>query len=410
MSDPRNVILVTVDSLRADRCGVGGGDGSLMPTLARLAEDGLTFENAIAPAAATNGSAYSFLTGEYPIERPAAPSSREALREHMLSRDTLADRLSRRGYATAAFTANPWTSRYFDFDVGFDRFEDFMDEDATESFISQGTPDNKATFLLVQALNWWQGQDMFMSWEAFYDDILDWLVDAPEPYFLWVFLVDPHMPYLPPAEYRSQSLARTYAANAWLYSGRDITPGSWVHDALVTAYDDTVRYTDAFVDRLARDVGDDPLLMIHADHGEAFGERGRYGHGYELEEPIAHVPLVVANGPTGRVETPFSLFDLPELVLGLATDPEFDPERAFDAPFARGRTGHPQRVLRGRDWKYATSPVEERLVRLDEDRTPIENEELLELCRAVTDQWAAGDEERGRITAAATEVAEELPV
>ncbi|MFC6835214.1 sulfatase [Halomarina ordinaria] len=404
MSDARNLVLVTIDSLRADRCGLRGDDGTTMPALARLAREGLTFERAVAPAAATNGSAYSFLTGSYPLDRSSADSRVDSLRAHVRARETLAQRLSRRGYTTAAFTANPWTSRYFDFDEGFDHFEDFMSDDASESFIRDGAPRNAVAAVLVQALNWWQGQDMFMAWEAFYDDIREWLANAPEPYFLWLFLVDPHMPYLPPKAYRSQSLARTYAANAWLYAGRDIDPDSRVHDALVTAYDDTVRYTDAFLDRLAGDVDDD-LLVVHADHGEAFGEQGRYGHGYGLPESIAHVPLVVANGPTGRVEAPFSLFDMPDLLTRLATDPDADPASEHDAPYARARTNHPQRVLRGRDWKYVRSPVEERLVSPDDDRTPIDSPELLDLCRALVDDWAADDAERRRLTDAAESVA-----
>jgi arylsulfatase len=93
---------------------------------------------------------------------------------------------------------------------------------------------------------------------------------------------------------------------------------------IVDTYDDTIRYSDAFVRRLRddlRDRGIDPVFVVHADHGEAFGEHGTYGHlAYPYEE-VTHVPLVVhGTEETGRVERPFSLLDLPDLLVAVADD------------------------------------------------------------------------------------------
>ncbi|AUV82739.1 hypothetical protein C2R22_14710 [Salinigranum rubrum] len=199
MDDRRNIVLVTADSLRADHCGHLDGE-NLTPNLDRLAADGVAFETAMANAGATRASMSSFLTGRYPHARPTASSVRDLVGQHFAAEDTLPERLSRRGYETAVFTANPWTSRYFLDEDLFDHFVDFIDGDGDTPSETSGdvgtTVERGGT--LNRMVNWWQGQDMFMTWEAMSDRIETWLADASEPYFCWVFVVDPHMPYLPP--------------------------------------------------------------------------------------------------------------------------------------------------------------------------------------------------------------------
>jgi arylsulfatase len=126
MSDGRpNIVLVTIDSLRADYCGYIDDDSTATPTLDRLAEEGLAFETAIAPGPSTPESMPAVFTGEYPIDgdENTLAAWRDRIRRHMRTRDPLASRLSRAGYETAAFTPNPFTSRHFAFDQGFDRFQ-----------------------------------------------------------------------------------------------------------------------------------------------------------------------------------------------------------------------------------------------------------------------------------------------
>ena len=408
MTEQRDVVLVTVDSLRADHCGFMGYEADVTPTLDEVAEEGLVFEQAIAPAGTTSGSVPAFLTGEHPVDREwfaTDTDKRTWIREHLAARETLPERLARRGYETAAFTANPWTSRYFGFDRAFDHFEDFMDEDVASGFVESGLKRRSKGFsLLSQMLNWWQGQDMFMAWEAFYDDVVAWLEEADSPYFLWIFLVDVHMPYLPGAGYRSQSRLLTYPANAGLFAGRSPAPGSRLHDVLVRAYDDTIRYTDAFVERLLEDLGESsPLTVVHADHGEEFGEHGTYGHGVHMHEADVHVPLVVANGPTGRIEAPFSLLELPELVTALAADEPYDH---LTGPYATCRNYDPELAVRGRDWKYVWRPDGEALYDVaDGTERPLRDEALADVGRAIVRGWRADDREKCRVKEAAADVA-----
>ncbi|MFC6768112.1 sulfatase [Natrinema soli] len=405
MGDQRNVILLTVDSLRLDYCGYADDSSGSMPTLERLADEGLAFENAIATGPATHESATTFMTGSHAVERPGSTEITKAqmrthIRSHLRSRRTLPERLSAAGYETAGFTANPWTSSHFGFDAGFDRFEDFMDEDLSQGLIEGGKPENSIRYALVQALNWWQGQDMFMSWETYYDEMTSWLESADEPYFMWSFLVDPHLPYIPGDEYRSRSRVMTYLANMWMYAGRPDWFDERFRAALLDAYEDTVRHTDAFLSQLLADLDEmdeDPLIVIHADHGELFGEHGRYGHGGYPHEELARVPLVVANGPTDTVTQPFSLRRLPELVSTLAAGGDYE---SLTDPWVVTRNRNPTTCVRGENWKYArTHTGEERLRALPEEE-PLENEELRAIGRRLVDDWEEAKSERERIVGA----------
>jgi arylsulfatase len=425
MSDPRNVVMVTVDSLRADYCGYLNPASELTPSIDELASEGLVFENALSHGTATRGATSSFLTGDYPFERPTASSVTENIRQHLGANDTLPERLSRMGYTTAAFTANPWTSRHFFEEDMFDHFEDFLDEDSSSDHLVESKEGNNTLLdVVVRGVNWWQGQNMFMSWESFYDDVVEWQADAEEPYFLWVFLVDVHMPFLPPKEYQTTSRLLTYPANAWLFAQADTPLDGIFSSALETAYADCVRYTDEFVRRFVSDLAGDPLVFFHADHGEVVNDEGTFKHGAPDEE-IVHVPLLVLNGPERRVEEVFSLRDLPELVVRLATDGDVGD---VTRPYVTARTYGPKRVVRGNGWRYTKTPTEERVEEIagpsttgrvlfrtadDGDDVPEASEavsELLAFCRSVVGHWAEADDERRRIVEAASGVASEEPV
>lgn len=350
MGAPRSVILITVDSLRADRCGFLGFERDITPAIDRLASDGLVFENAIAPAGSTRGSATACLSGSYPFDRPGVETRGESIRRHLRARETLPERFRRKGYDTAAFTANPWTSRYFGFDAHFDAFEDFMDDTLSNRYRTD-RPSGSATGAATRLVDWWRGQEMFMSWRSYYDDIIEWLDGATQPYFLWIFLVDVHMPYLPPSDFRRGSRLSTYAANTWLFAGASAPPRRIFRDHLLRAYEDTVRYTDRFVSRLVGDVRGDPIVCVHADHGELFGEAGRYGHGY-LHEAVIHVPLVIGNVAPERVCRPVSLRRLPDLLTGLSAGRRPPVER----PYAIAQNNAGMRVVRGINWRYERLP------------------------------------------------------
>ncbi|RXK46949.1 sulfatase [Halorientalis pallida] len=332
MSEHRpNIVLVTIDSLRADHCGFVGYEKDTTPTMDRMAESGTVFENAIAPGPATPESMPAIFTGQYPVDRETDADSeltarRERIRHHMEARDTLPEKLSRLGYETGAFTPNPFTSRHFGFDQGFDHFEDFMDEanrGALYQKVFQGFLEDSGLSSMARVfMNMWQREEVFKPWESYYDDAIEWIRDAEEPYFLWVFLMDAHNPYMSSDEYRSQSRLSEFHANFEFWRQSHETPFSdSMHEKLVTAYDDSIRYSDAFLERLRRDLAeDDPAIVIHGDHGEAFGEHGSYGHEPYLYPENVHVPLVVDGVEDTEISEPFSLRNLPGLLGSIAED------------------------------------------------------------------------------------------
>jgi arylsulfatase A-like enzyme len=250
-------------------------------------------------------------------------------------------------------------------------------------------------------LNWLQREEVFKPWEAFYDEVQGWVQDTERPYFLWVLLMDTHDPYLVPDEYRTQSRRATYHANWQLWrQGHEPPFSEKTHDRLVRAYDDTIRYSDAFLERLLGDLPDDPLVAVHGDHGEAFGEHGTYGHQQRLYEENIHVPLVVHGGPSKTVEQPFSLAETPRLLLELASE----GESLVGAEPARARTlGGNRTAIRGQDWKYLQGPEGMEVYDLESDpgeKETLGESELREAGRALTDRWVADDIERHSVTRA----------
>jgi len=434
----RSIVLVTLDALRADHCGYIGYDRPTTPTIDRLASDGLAFETAVAPGTNTPSSMTGTFTGQHASQDVAfAPAA--DWRRDLRRRSTLAQRLSRRGYATGAVHPQVHASRHFGFDSGFDHFEDFLPERGERSvqnaLLRRMFAGSELFSTLRNVRNVLARDEALKPWEAYYDDVLGWATDQEEPFFLWTLLPDTHFPYLPPAEYRRwSSRSAMYRANYDCYrhiGDTDVDLDGPARRRIVDTYDDTVRYSDAFVRRLRddlRDRGIDPVFVVHADHGEAFGEHGTYGHlAYPYEE-VTHVPLVVHGlEETGRIERPFSLLDLPDLLVAVAEGrplaevygPARNPSDAgTDGTTENGTTGggRPWAITQVRDdgrrvtairlpgWKYVDRGGREgdRLFELASDpgeRTDVSGEhpELLAVCRRLRDAQATENAERDAV-------------
>lgn len=271
-----NVVLVTIDTLRADHVGVYGASDAT-PALDALAREGVRFENAISPVPLTRPAHASLLTGLYPNQhgiRDNLPAGLEP------STPTLATRLGAAGYQTAAFVGSFLLGRGSGFENGFDVFRDGS---------ASGAGDRVGARSERRA-------------EEVASEVLEYISSARPPFFLWIHFYDPHAPYDPPGALRG-------------YAGE-------------------IEYVDSQVGRIvaalrARGLLDSTLVVATADHGEGLGDHGEDEHGVLVYEETLRVPLI-ARGPgieAGRVErAPLSLVSVaPALLEGRAPTPSENP-------------------------------------------------------------------------------------
>jgi arylsulfatase A-like enzyme len=366
-----NVVLITIDALRADHLGIYGYDPEISPHIDALAGRGVAFEQAISQAPWTAPSVASFITSLSPAElgvvarRGVIPASYHV--DEM--RVTLADVFRDAGYRTVAYAANPFISHTNGFAQGFDhltyaRHQFSFDVDALHERILPWllcTGPARATNGPVC--------DLFTrGYMQLFDRRLDWEGDRwitefgthflrlhkDERFFLWLFYVGPHAPYNPPQPFRPLPDEITPQVEQFLRSS-DLFPR--VNDeeiirpadlkALVSLYDGEIAYTDELVGQVLNELDrlgltDRTLVVLLADHGEEFADHGGYGHVRTLYDELVHVPFIVS-GPgveaTGRrVETQVSLLDMVPTVCDLAGLPI--PEEAEGrslVPFLEGQ-------------------------------------------------------------------------
>lgn len=364
MAQPRNVVLITSDSVRADHCFTSFAGHRTTPTLDRFRANGVSFDNAIAPGPRTPSSIPAMLTG-----RPM-PLSPVAGRDHQFRRieaaitrhPTVPERLSRLGYSTAAISANPYTTRHTGFDSIFDEFHDIGAY--RKSRLQNRLPSATARTLVSLLRQYWYDMHWFCRWPNRYDSIVEVIDGLEAPYFVWIFLLDTHNPYLPPRTDRVESTTLgmyrgLLRANQFQTSSNDqSTYRSDLSDgterSIRRAYRDAIRSVDRFVGTLWDDLrADDPLLVFNSDHGEAFNEHGTYGHQSALYEENLHVPFVVHNTDTrARIDAPVSLRQVPDAIVEHVRTgrPFTDGGPATDHVCSHDETGAV--AVRGRRWKY----------------------------------------------------------
>ncbi len=324
--EPPNLVLVVIDTLRADRLGAYGGPRGASPALDRLARTGLTFDRAYATSTWTLGSIGSMFTGLYPSELGLRRMS------SVLPADvpTLPEILRDRGYASAAVVSHTLAGSQHGFARGFEVFE----EEEAQGYGHVCTPGVAA------------------SAERHLEELA---ARGARPFFLFVHLFDPHFDYLDHAEYpwagpAPERLARGFTF--WSLRSPELQHLSATEVSyLVDCYDEEIRLTDAGVGRILRALertgaGARTIVAVVADHGEQFQEHGRIGHGANalVHEEVTRVPLILA-GPgigAGRVGTPASLIRLRATLLALLgiPDPAREPLPAAgsDAPSADALT------------------------------------------------------------------------
>lgn len=274
-----NVILITIDTLRADHVGCYGAQTVKTPTLDALASDGLVFERAISQVPLTWPSHAAILTGTYPFQnrvqdftgQPLAPQFR-----------TIAQAFQQAGYATGAVISAFVLDRSWGLARGFDSYDDAF---AAKTFATKqiGLVERPAGESVAHAILWLNNisfnklasQKNAASKNSHANSLIK---TAPRPFFLWLHLYDPHSPYDSPEPYRSEYRTHPYDG-AIAYADHELgTLISWL------------KHNHFY---------DSSLIAVLSDHGESLGEHGEDEHGFFVYNSTVHVPLIL-KPPAGQ--------------------------------------------------------------------------------------------------------------
>ena len=275
----QNVVLITIDTLRADALGAYGGRAAT-PNIDGLAASGVRFTFAHAHAVVTLPSHASILTGRLPYEHGIRDNSGYRLPSNS---ETLATRLKAAGFATGAFVGGFPLVKRFGLGTGFDMYDDQIPEMQADAVFTM--PERPANVVVSRTV--------------------EWIGRQRTPFFAWVHLFDPHAPYRPPEEFLAEHRDRPYDGEV-----------AWVDHAL-----------SPLLGRLAA-LERPTLVVLTSDHGESLGEHGEMTHGMFAYEPTLRVPLIVAQ--VGRdvrplrgvvADAPVSHVDIVPTILDLVNLP-----------------------------------------------------------------------------------------
>ena len=315
-----NVVLITIDTLRADHVGCYGYQQIKTPNIDGLAADGARFENAFAVVPVTLPSHSSMLTGTYPMLSGMHDFSGNKLSP---LQPTLASVLKQAGYLTGAVIGAAVLDSRFGLNQGFDFYYDHFDFSRLDE-ANLDEMERPGNVVADVALDWLEK---------------DWLAkNSQKKFFLWMHLYDPHSPYHPPEPY-----SREYAAQP---------------------YDGEIAFADEQVGRLLRFLKEkgiykNTVIVLCGDHGESLGEHGEKTHGFFIYNATMHVPLIIRlpesrlpeNAAARTVANPVSLVDLMPTVLGAVglEIPSQVQGRGLLAELLENRTGRDRSDQTARD-------------------------------------------------------------
>jgi hypothetical protein len=298
-----NVVLISIDSLRADRLGCYGEAHDTSPTIDRLAREGVRFANATSPTSWTLPSHMSMLTGRYLLSHGVI-SETDRLNQSV---PTLAEALRASGLATGGVVSTLFLHPRYGFARGFDYYDDSSISGITNFDLLRAEPAPEVTRL---AINWLRQQQN-------------------RRFFLFLHFWDVHMDYIPPSPYdqmfdpgyRGSIDGSNFRYNPAVnprMAQRDLDHVLALYDGEIRWVDDHIAKVLAALDEMG--VGDRTAVIVTADHGDEFFEHGGKGHGRTLYREVVHVPLIMripGVTPGKVVRMPVSLVDIMPTVLDL---------------------------------------------------------------------------------------------
>lgn len=289
--DTPNVVLITIDTLRADHVSAYGYPRKTTPNLDALAESGTLYLNAISQAPNTHPSMAAMTASSYPTNLGGK------LRYIPPGVGTVAEAFANAGYETAAVVSNVWLKDTMGFAAGFNHFDQTS---AMSEFYADKTRID------------WKGADLVS------DAAVQWLQgNGKKPFFLWIHYLDPHHPYEPPESVRDafttdaseqtaylDTVGRmpTREQTQWLgkaYGGEIDGASDKTFQAVLDLYDAEILFTDRQIGRVIDEIESmnlgDTVFAVTADHGEEFRDHDGWGHSHTLHRELVHVPLILTD-------------------------------------------------------------------------------------------------------------------
>jgi len=336
-----NVLILMLDTLRADHMSGWGYERNTTPELDKFAAENLKFSTALTTAPWTPPSIATILTGLYPSEHGMMPPNDRDIAKAATSKlpssvITIAERLKDFGYRTAAISPNPWITKEFGYTQGFNDFH-YKHRGIAEEI-------NKYAIKVIEK---------FLTEKS------------KDPFFLYVHYFDPHDPYEPPGEYATK-FKGPLSKSAFTYDERMLE--------LIAKYDGEISYLDAQLGKLfaflkAKDLYDDLFIVVVADHGEQFMEHGDLRHGFKLFNEEIHIPLIIRTGRKGDVgrvvSEVVSHIDIAPTILdriGESLPKELSGISLLDDQKIKSRRGVMSEIRRVYDMKSMTNLEDQRLI------------------------------------------------
>lgn len=328
----KNIILLTIDALRADYLGFMGYNDNISPNLDRIAKNSISFNQAISTAPGTRGSFSSLFTSTYPLMY----GGYERLTKH---KTPIAKILREKGYYTAGFHANAFLSRYYGYNRGFNKFEDYIDKrgergkkslkSKIKNTLKGVVSKNRFVYDRVKEIYNILTQSDISSAERINTDGLNLLhsVKSNSPLFLWLHYMDVHSPWIIPSDYRDIGSWKTQRLGArrkgFIQRGERISENDV--EKLKLLYKNAISYADEKLGEFVKELNDlglldNSTLIITADHGESFLDHGKLGHPTQLYDEVLHVPLIIYDKQleVKEVEDQVSMINLAPTIANLA--------------------------------------------------------------------------------------------
>lgn len=310
-----NIILITVDALRADHLSTYGYQYQTSPHIDKFAETSVLFEYAYCTMPKTSASIASLMTGLHPFVHRTKPI-RDTLKKEPV---TLAEALKMRGYFTSAIVDNSNLSKNFNFNRGFDQYLQVWDKTIEKE---ESTP-----YITQQILE-------FLS------------KNQKKPFFFWAHYIEPHYPFLPPNQFiekRPEGRLLEKIGPKIIAGAQKFVKATSTEGYFLSRYDGAVKYIDSELKKIInlifeKGYQENSIIILTADHGEELGEHNYfYNHGPLTFNSSTRVPLIIyrPNERSRRIKYPVSLMDIYPTLLrqaGLVPPYEIQGVNLFEKP------------------------------------------------------------------------------